>query len=452
MDTIIALATPPGRSAIGVIRLSGRDALSLTRSLLCEDLFCPDAAQVVLKDIRHPATGALIDQALVSYFKAPHSFTGEDVVEISCHGSPVILRQVIDIMLRLGARLADPGEFTLRALGAGKMNLSQAEAIRDLINAQTDVAAQQAVRQLSGELSARLKPMKDILLGLIVTLESAVEFVEDDLPAIETDRIRRELARLSSGIGVLASSFDSGHLLRDGLKVALVGRPNTGKSSLFNELLRMDRAIVTEIPGTTRDTLSETVSIQGLPVMLTDTAGVRESANRVESIGVERTKRAMADADLLLVVMDGSADLESEDLDFLRLTAEQKRIIALNKSDLATFRSQLINEFNGHSRVVEVSAKNRDGLDDLREAIVEPFISFDTNQGGLLITDARHFDLLSRTQTELESSSRAIEAGASEELVLVGLHNALRLLGEITGETTSEDVLSRIFSTFCIGK
>lgn len=452
MDTIIALATPPGRSAIGVIRLSGRDALSLTRSLLCEDQFCPKASQVVLKDIRHPATGALIDQALVSYFRGPHSFTGEDVVEISCHGSPVILRQVIDAMLRLGARLADPGEFTLRALGAGKMNLSQAEAIRDLINAQTDFASQQAVRQLSGELSARLKPLKELLLNLIVTLESAVEFVEDDLPVIETDRIRKELAQLNSEIGVLASSFDSGHLLRDGLKVALVGRPNTGKSSLFNELLRMDRAIVTEIPGTTRDTLSETVSIKGLPVMLTDTAGVRESTNRVESIGVERTKRAMAEADLLLVVVDGATDLKPDDQDFLRLTAEQKRIIVLNKSDLATFRSQLINEVNGHSRVVKVSAKNREGLDDLREAIVEPFISFDINQGGLLITDARHFDLLSRTQAELESSARAIEAGASEELVLVGLLNALRFLGEITGETTSEDVLSRIFSTFCIGK
>ena len=212
------------------------------------------------------------------------------------------------------------------------MNLSQAEAIRDLINAQTDVAAQQALRQLSGELSARLKPLKDQLVGLIVPLESAVEFVEDDLPDIETERVKDVLDQLVTETAALAESFSSGHLLRDGLKVTLVGRPNTGKSSLFNELLRMDRAIVSELPGTTRDTLSEVVNIKGLPVVLTDTAGVRESGNRVESIGVERTKRAMADADLLLVVVDGAADLTTDDLDFLQLTAEQRRVIALNKS------------------------------------------------------------------------------------------------------------------------
>ena len=452
MDTIIALATPPGRSAIGVIRLSGKDALSLTRSILCDDQFSPSPARLLLKDIRNPATGDLIDQALVSYFQAPHSFTGEDVVEISCHGSTVILRQVIDALLRLGARLAGPGEFTLRALSAGKMNLSQAEAIRDLINAQTDVAARQALRQLSGELSARLKPLNDQLLELIVVLESAVEFVEDDLPEIETARIKESLQQLINEVARLASSFSSGHLLKDGVKVTLVGRPNTGKSSLFNSLLRNERAIVTDIPGTTRDTLSEVLNLKGLPVMLTDTAGVRESSNRVESFGVERTKRAMADADLLLVVVDGAADLTSEDLDFLRLTGEQKRVIAVNKLDLPTFQVQLRPELNGRSRVVNVSAKTSEGLEDLLEAILEPFVSTSSNEAGLLITDARHYDLLCRTQAELESSLRAITAGASEELTLVGMHNALRFLGDITGETTTEDVLSRIFATFCIGK
>lgn len=452
MDTIIALATPPGRSAIAVIRLSGNDALQLARAILFDDQYTPTPGKAVLKEIRDPSNGGLIDQSLVSYFHAPHSFTGEDVIEISCHGSPIIVRQVIDVLLQRGARLAGPGEFTLRALAAGKMNLSQAEAIRDLINAQTDVAAQQALRQLGGELSARLKPLKDELVGLIVPLESAVEFVEDDLPELETERIKDVLDQLVMDIGTLAESFSSGHLLRDGVKASLVGRPNTGKSSLFNKLLRIDRAIVTDLPGTTRDTLSEVVNIQGLPVVLTDTAGVRESSNRVESIGVERTRRAMADADLLLVVVDGSVDLTAEDLDFLMLTARQKRVIALNKSDLPTFRDRLKSDLHMNSRVVSVSAKNGDGLEDLREAILEPFVSLSSNEGGLLITDARHHDLLCRTQAELESSRVTIDAGASEELVLVGLHNALRFLGEITGETTTEDVLSRIFSTFCIGK
>jgi tRNA modification GTPase len=452
MDTIVALATPPGRSAIAVIRLSGAAALPLTQSLLGNTQYSPLPGHVGLKDIRNPATNVLIDRALVSYFQSPHSFTGENVVEISCHGSPVIVRQIIDSLLVLGARLAAPGEFTLRALSAGKMNLSQAEAIRDLINAQTDAAAQHALRQLGGELSARLGPLREKLLALIVTLESAVEFVEDDLPEMETRRIQEEISVLISEVRRLAATFSSGHLLRDGLRVTLVGRPNTGKSSLFNRLLGLERAIVTEIPGTTRDTLSEFVNISGLPVMLTDTAGVRESLDRVEIMGVERTRLAMADADLLLVVLDGSANLSAEDLNFLRLTAAQKRVVALNKSDLTTFRRALGWELTNERRVFEVSAKNGDGVEELRDAILEPFHSLDTNEGGLLITDARHYDLLCRMTAELESSYRTLTAGASEELVLVGLQNAMRFLGEITGETTPEDVLSRIFSTFCIGK
>ena len=452
MNTIVALATPPGRSAIAVIRLSGSDSLSLTRSLLGDDQYCPSPTHIALKGIKNPATKELIDHALISYFQSPSSFTGEDIVEISCHGSPVIVRQIIDSLLSFGARLAGPGEFTLRALISGKLNLSQAEAIRDLINAQTDAAAHQAVRQLSGELSARLSPLKEKLLALIVILESAVEFVEDDLPAIETERIQKEIATLIAEVMVLASTFSSGHLLRDGLKVAIVGRPNTGKSSLFNRLLRLERAIVTEIAGTTRDTLSELVNIKGLPVMLTDTAGVRDSLNRIEMIGVERTKLAMADADLLLVVVDGSVEPTPEDQSFMQSTAMRQRVIALNKSDLPTFRSELKDELNGQSKVIEISARNSNGLEELLDAILEPFASFDLNEAGLLITDARHYDLLCRTRSELEASSRTIDCGASEEIVLVGLHNAMRFLGEITGETTAEDVLSGIFSTFCIGK
>jgi len=452
MDTIIALATPPGRSAIGVIRISGNQALPFTRALLFEDKYSPEPGCATLKNIKNPINGALIDRALVTFFQSPNSFTGEDVVEISCHGSPVILRQVVDALLDLGGRLAGPGEFTLRALGAGKINLSQAEAIRDVINARTEAAAQQALRQLSGELSTQLQPLKDRLLNVIVILESALEFVEDDLPEVENERIKITIAELISEVAKMASSFASGHLLRDGFKVTLVGRPNTGKSSLFNALLRSDRAIVTDIPGTTRDTLSEVLNIGGLPVLLTDTAGVRESTNYVEGIGVERTRRAMADADLLLVVLDGTSDLTADDFDFLRLTAGQKRVIAVNKSDLATFRNYLQMELDGQARAVDVSAKAGSGLDTLCEAIVEPFAFVSANESGLLITDARHYDLLQRTQVELESSLRSLDEHASEELVLIGLHNALRYLGEITGETTAEDVLSRIFSTFCIGK
>ena len=452
MDTIVAVSTPAGRSAIGVIRLSGPDALAIARSLAGERRFQPKPAAVQLMELRNPSTAELIDQALLTYFAAPNSFTGEDVIEISCHGSPVILREVIDSALRVGGRLADPGEFTLRALSNGKLNLSQAEAIRDLINSQTEAAARQAVRQMRGELSIRLQPLKEGLLGLIVVLESAIEFVEDDLPQLQKEQIAEKLEQLTSDLQGLASTFSSGHLLRDGLRVTIVGLPNAGKSTLFNKLLRLDRAIVTDIPGTTRDTLSETVNMDGVPVVLTDTAGIRESLNVVESIGLERTRTAMADADLLLVVLDGSADLTAEDRQLVQSSNGGRRVVALNKSDLSTFRNEFKESLDGGLRVVEVSAKEEIGLANVREAILASFHQFDTNETGLLITDARHYDLLCRTSDELGSAGTLLKQGASEELVLVGMHNGLRFLGAITGETTAEDVLAQIFSTFCIGK
>ena len=452
MDTIVALATPAGRSAIGIVRMSGPDSLSITRSLVCDEEFQPEPGKPQLKKIRDSKTRVVIDQALVTHFPAPHSFTGEEVIEISCHGSPVILRLVIDSVLRLDARLAGPGEFTLRALTNGKMTLSQAEAIRDLINAQTDAAARQAVRQLNGELSGRLQPLKDKLVALIVPLESAVEFVEDDLPQAEGQEIGEGIEKLVSEVRDLASTFSRGHLLRDGVKVTLIGQPNGGKSSLFNRLLGTDRAIVTEIAGTTRDTVSEHVNLKGLPVTLTDTAGMRESADLIESIGVERTQRAMAEADLLVVVVDGAADLNCEEPIFLKRTNESRPVIALNKCDLPNFRYKVSGMFSGSRSVVRLSAKTGVGIDDLVDAILTAFAVVDANEVGLLITDARHYDLLRRTEVELGSALRLLREGASEELVLVGLYGALRFLGEITGETTAEDVLTEIFSTFCIGK
>ncbi|HEX5709190.1 MAG TPA: GTPase, partial [Pyrinomonadaceae bacterium] len=254
-DTIVALSTPPGRSGIGVVRMSGAGALALVRSLLREEEFDPEPNRVSLKSIHDPESGAVIDRALVTYFKAPHSFTGEDVIELSCHGSPPLLLHVIDAILRRGARAADPGEFTLRALSNGRLNLSQAEAVRDLIDARTFAGVRQAARQLGGELSARLQPVKDALIEIIVPLESALEFVEDDLPEDVTRDVAHKLSSLVARLSDLARTFRSGRLLKDGLRVTIVGRPNVGKSSLFNGLLAMDRAIVTEIPGTTRDSL-----------------------------------------------------------------------------------------------------------------------------------------------------------------------------------------------------
>jgi tRNA modification GTPase len=452
-DTIVALSTPPGRSGIGVIRLSGTRSLEIACALVQEENFTPVPNHVALKNLRDPANGEVLDRALLIYFKAPHSFTGEDVVELSCHGSPVLLRSLIDIILSFNARLAGPGEFTLRALSNGRLNLSQAEAIRDLINAQTKAAVRQATRQLGGELSACLQPIKDALLDIIVPLESSLEFVEDDLPEVSFNQLKQKLSELIKSVEELASTFSTGRLLRDGLKVTLVGRPNVGKSSIFNGLLVSDRAIVTDMPGTTRDSLSEMINLHGIPILLTDTAGMRDSADKIENLGVERTKRAIADADLVIVVLDGSQPLSQEDNEVFNEVAQSTYLIALNKSDLDSFKRVGLEYLNEQpTSVLSVSAKTGAGLEVLRAAILEPFARFDTNDTGLLITDARHFDLLQRTQSALSSSLSLLEQRASEELVLVGLYDSLRLVGEITGETTPDDVLSQIFATFCIGK
>jgi tRNA modification GTPase len=404
---------------------------------------------VVLKDLKTD-NDEVMDQALITFFKSPHSFTGEDMVEISCHGSPVTVRKLLDRIQQLDARLAGPGEFTLRACRNGKMNLSQAEAIRDLINARTTAAAQQATRQLKGELSNALSVSKQQLIDIIVKLESALEFVEDDLPQLERSAVLHDLSIVRNTIGNLASTYQTGHLLRDGIKVALVGRPNVGKSSLFNGLLSRDRAIVTDLPGTTRDSLTESIAINGIPVTLTDTAGIREAGDRIEAIGVERTQRAMADADLLVVVIDGSTPVQAEDREVLDRARTSRHIVALNKSDLPPVVNA--NETVNGSKVVHVSAVTGTGLSDLSAAILEPFGSVDSESVGLLVTDSRHYDLLVRAVASLDESASLMRASASEELVLVGLHNALSYLGEITGETTADEILGRIFSTFCIGK
>jgi tRNA modification GTPase len=453
-ETIVALATPTGRSGIGVIRLSGAHALSIASKMSGSNVeLQPRQARLV--ELTDPQTSETIDEAVITYFKAPNSFTGEDVVETSCHGSPVLLRQVIDVCLREGARMADPGEFTLRAVANGKMDLSEAEAIRDLIDSQTTASARQAVRQMRGEFSHQLQPIKDELLDVIVVLESALEFVEDDLPETQAELIRHRMAKVVSDIDKIASTFKAGKLIRDGLRVALVGRPNVGKSSLFNALLGSDRAIVTEIAGTTRDQIHERLTIGDIPISLIDTAGLRETGDTVESIGVERSKRTMADADLILVLVDASEKVTDEDRDIASSVAELNHLILINKIDkvsstqLQDIQSQM---GNLNSKIEHVSAKTGEGLNGLKKAIVEPFAPHDASQNGFLVTDARHHDLLTRAKTEIEHSIELLDQKQSEEIVLVGLHNAMRYLGEITGETTTEDMLTRIFSTFCIGK
>jgi tRNA modification GTPase len=387
-----------------------------------------------------------VDQVVVTYFAAPRSYTAEDVIEIACHGSPVVLRYALDRLCQAGTRLAEPGEFTLRAYLNGRIDLPQAEAIRDLIEATTLYQARIAAQQAEGSVSRRLKPMKERLLELIALLEAGIDFAEDDISVAPAEEILRRLGPIESAIADLTASFAYGKLVHEGFTLAIVGRPNVGKSSLFNRLLEQDRAIVTAIPGTTRDVVSETASLGGIPVKLLDTAGIRLGQDVVESLGIERSYQAMVDADLTLVVVDASQHLAPEDETLIHRAREDgKTLVAANKSDLMP---QI--EVPG---ALPVSALTGAGIEQLRHAIMETIAPVGRlEQEGGFITSLRHEQLLRESGEALAQARTATNVGIPHEMILLDLYAALRPIDAITGATTADDILNRIFSTFCIGK
>jgi tRNA modification GTPase len=437
-DTIVAISTPPGRGGIGIVRLSGDDAPSIAGKILrvSGDWRSWRARMAELLD----REGRVVDQVVVTFFEKPRSYTADHVVEISCHGSPVVLRHAVERAIAAGARLAEPGEFTLRAFLNGRIDLPQAEAVRDLIEATTLYQARIAAQQAGGSVSRRIAPLKEKLLELIALLEAGIDFAEDDVSVAPPGEILRRLAPVLEGVRRLAASFAYGGLVRGGLTLAIVGKPNVGKSSLFNQLLEQDRAIVTNIPGTTRDLVSETASIGGIPVKLYDTAGIRESAELVESLGIERSLQAMADADLTLVVVDGSKPLDADDR---TLIARGRCLVVRNKCDLGLCQTE----------PYATSALTGFGISELRQAILEavaPKGAFEQETG--FITSLRHEQLLREAAGYLEKARGAVEAGIPHEMLLLDLYAALRPIDAITGATTADDILNRIFSTFCIGK
>jgi tRNA modification GTPase len=445
-DTIAAVSTPPGRGGIGVVRISGPDARAVAESILRFSAvreWEPWTARLAeLTDAEDRA----IDHVVVTYFAAPRSYTAEDVVEVSCHGAPVVLRHALERACAAGARLAEPGEFTLRAYLNGRIDLPQAEAVRDLIEATTLYQARVAAQQAEGSVSRRLKPIKEKLLELIALLEAGIDFAEDDVSVAPTEEIVDRLDPLIGGVAELAASFAYGKLVHNGFTLAIVGRPNVGKSSLFNRLLEQDRAIVTEIPGTTRDLVSETASLEGIPVRLVDTAGIREGQDRVETLGIERSFRAMADADLTLVVVDGSAALDEADHELIRRAESQGRfLVAANKFDLGCAGAL--------DRAVRVSALSGSGIAELRRTIVNTLAPQGRiEQDGGFITSLRHEQLLKESVEALGQARNAAQLGIPHEMLLLDLYAALRPIDAITGATTADDILNRIFSTFCIGK
>jgi tRNA modification GTPase len=446
-DTIVAISTPLARSGIGVVRISGEGARQISEAILRfpgEHRWRPWTASLAeLVD----ESGNPIDRVVTTFFEAPRSYTAEDVVEISCHGSPVVLRFCLRRAVAAGARLAEPGEFTLRAFLNGRIDLPQAEAVRDLIDATTLYQARVAAQQVEGSVSRRIRPLKEKLLELIALLEAGIDFAEDDVSVAPAHEILERLAPVREGLDHLLSSSAYGKLVHSGFTLAIVGKPNAGKSSLFNALLGQDRAIVTDIPGTTRDTVSESAEIRGIPVRFIDTAGIRAGENRVEELGIARSFEAMADADLVLVVLDLSASLEQTDLDILQRAESQGRVlVAGNKSDLP--------------RVLEparecdpVSALTGAGIAALADRIIETLAPAGAEQQEPgFITSLRHENLLRESIEALDNARGAAEVGIPHEMLLLDLYAALRPIDAITGATTADDILNRIFATFCIGK
>jgi tRNA modification GTPase len=482
-DTIVAIATPAGRGGIGVVRLAGTDARQIALPMLrlkhalepgravFGELIEPETAQVGTGAPGCPAgpssvAASRIDEVVVTYFPNPHSYTTDDIIEISAHGSPVVLRHIVELALARGARLAEPGEFTRRAFLNGRIDLTQAEAVKDLIDSQTLYQAKIAAQQLEGALSQRLQPAKQNLINLIATLEAGIDFAEDEISVRPAPQIVERIAAVRAPLDVLAQSFAYGKIVHEGLTLAIVGRPNVGKSSLFNRLVEKERAIVTAAPGTTRDLVSETVAIGGIPVRLVDTAGIRRALDEAESIGIRKSMEALADADLVLVVLDTSQPLAQEDHDLLAQVSDRPAIAVENKCDLGTYHvaADALSAGSGqvfvrpafsddHIPHVRTSAVTGDGLAELRAEILRHAggeAGPQTEPG--FLTSVRHQELIKESIAALDTGRIAIVQKVPHEMILMDLYNSLRALDKITGATTTDDILNLIFSTFCIGK
>jgi tRNA modification GTPase len=474
INTIAAISTPPGRGGIGIVRLSGPEAASIAVQLvrLRQPLEHARARLADVLDSSEAANEAApIDEAVVTFFAAPHSYTSEDLVEIAAHGSPVVLELLLNRALKLGARLAEPGEFTQRAFLSGKLDLTQAEAVRDLIAAQTLTQARQAASQMGGALSRRVGPVKESLVELIALLEAGIDFAEDEIDVTPQSEIARRIDELTPPLAALEASYARGRIVHDGLTLAIVGRPNAGKSSLFNRLAERDRAIVTAAPGTTRDTVTERISLDGIPLELVDTAGLRsghgdgpgewrrESLEEAEQLGIRRSREALADAALVLIVLDATQPLNEEEYALLASVQGRPALVAVNKSDLNEeyqklgAPSILRSMQNGWESIptIVTSALTGEGISALREQILELATGGAAAEPGML-TSLRHQQAIATTLAALADAAQANAAAIPHEMILLDLYRALWALDSLTGQTTPDDILNLIFSRFCIGK
>ncbi len=456
-DTICALATPVGEGGIGIIKISGPDSLDIARKIFRHrpPLEHYASHQLYYGTVVDPRTATVVDEVLLSYMKAPRTYTREDIVEINCHSGPLVYKRILEIVLEAGARLAEPGEFTKRAFLNGRIDLTQAEAIIELIRTQSERGVELAAQHLQGKFQEKVESWRGELIDVLARVEAAIDFPEEMGEEIPLGEIRtRLIARLLQPIEETLASYDSGRILKEGLKMVIVGKPNVGKSSLLNALLREDRAIVSAVPGTTRDTIEEAFSLKGIPIHIIDTAGLREPGNSVEELGITRAKSFLSAADFVLFVVDASIPVEDEDLSIYDEIKQKEGIIVLNKCDLPqeVTRTEAEKQFPGFS-VISISVLERKGLEELEESIFEKIIrekiSYDRST---LVPNLRHKKCLEAASEAIRRAIGLTRGDASPELISLELNESLQKLGEIVGETVTEDILDHIFSQFCIGK
>ena len=491
-DTIAAISTPLGHGGIGIVKISGKDAIKIADKIFLspknKTLKQIPSHRIIYGHIINPvrkqdflsngvnSNKEIIDEALISVMRSPHTYTKEDVVEINCHGGPVPLRRILELVLKNGARLAEPGEFTRRAFLNGRIDLAQAEAVLDVINAMTEQSQKTAVEQLRGGLSKKIEAIKEKLIELTAFVEAYIDFPEEDIGPMSLTGMKEQALKIQQSLRELIESSHYGMILREGLKTAIIGRPNVGKSSLLNALLEQDRAIVTEVPGTTRDVIEDYLNIQGLPVKIMDTAGIREVEDIAEKEGVKRSLFAMKDADLALIVLDGSEDLHNTDRELIEKSNPQNTILVINKIDLPqkinlktiemkhskvrtkAYENQipphppLTKGGRGDFQTVKISALKGTGLDELKDKILEAVLHGKPANGSGIVTNIRHVHALEKALKSINSFIKEIDKKTPPEFLSVELRESLDAIGEIIGITTPEDILNRIFSNFCIGK
>ena len=455
MSTIASISTAPGIGGIGIIRMSGEKCFEILNKIFYpkNKYNIDDIKGYTIKYGHIKENEKIIDEVLVSFFKAPHSYTAENMCEINSHGGIVVMRRILDLCLKNGAELAQPGEFTKRAFLNGRMDLSQAEAVIDIINAKSDIEVKEGIKQLEGFLAQEIAKIKQKILDLMTNIEVSIDYPEYDVDELLDNEIAEKLGDIKKELQKLEKSFHNGKIIKEGIKTAIIGKPNAGKSSLLNAILKEDRAIVTEYEGTTRDTIEEFVNINGIPLKLIDTAGIRDTENEIEKIGIEKSKKLAKEADLSIVIIDGSKNIEKEDEEILKSVDCNKSIVVLNKSDLESVIDKETELLNRFKYVINISALKREGINDLYDTINKMFNLNEINlDNEIVITNERHRSIIKKAITNVEKAEESLKNGMPIDIVAISIKDILSNLGEITGDVASEEIIDEIFARFCLGK